>query len=204
ADARRLSRAVAGRPRRAARRRLAAARLSPRRVRPRRRTPRAAFDGGDPVRRRRTHGAARARAGRAVPQLAGGARGDRGAADEAAAHARDVGARDGRLPAGRRPRPRRRRSGRRALAVAQRLGARRLDLSDVDRRESAAVDLRFRDAAGERTGEAPDRPRAAGSARMMRRLLATLAALVALGVVAVAVWLHRAHGWNPLAALAFA
>lgn len=39
---------------------------------------------------------------------------------------------------------------------------------------------------------------------MMRRLLATLAALVALGVVAVAVWLHRAHGWNPLAALAFA
>lgn len=39
---------------------------------------------------------------------------------------------------------------------------------------------------------------------MMRRRLATLVALVALGIAAVALWLHRAHGWHPLAALAFA
>lgn len=39
---------------------------------------------------------------------------------------------------------------------------------------------------------------------MMQRLLATSAALIALGVVAVAAWLHRSHGWNPIAALACA
>ncbi|HEY0879758.1 MAG TPA: alpha/beta fold hydrolase [Zeimonas sp.] len=38
----------------------------------------------------------------------------------------------------------------------------------------------------------------------MRRLLATLVALVAIGVAAVALWLHRDRGWDPLAALAFA
>lgn len=39
---------------------------------------------------------------------------------------------------------------------------------------------------------------------MMRRLLVTLGVLGTLGLVAVALWLHRAQGWPPLAALAFA
>ena len=39
---------------------------------------------------------------------------------------------------------------------------------------------------------------------MMRRLLTTLIALIAIGVVALAVWLHRSQGWHPLAAFVFA
>ncbi len=39
---------------------------------------------------------------------------------------------------------------------------------------------------------------------MMRRLLTTLIALLAVGIVALAAWLHRSHGWHPLAAFAFA
>lgn len=39
---------------------------------------------------------------------------------------------------------------------------------------------------------------------MMRRLLATSAALLVLGIVAVGTWLHRSHDWNPFAALAVA
>lgn len=39
---------------------------------------------------------------------------------------------------------------------------------------------------------------------MMRRLLTAWVALIAIGVVVAAVWLHRSHGWHPLAALAFA
>ncbi|MCD6674973.1 MAG: alpha/beta fold hydrolase [Burkholderiaceae bacterium] len=39
---------------------------------------------------------------------------------------------------------------------------------------------------------------------MMRRLLTALIALLAIGVVAFAVWLHRSQGWHPLAAFGFA
>ncbi len=39
---------------------------------------------------------------------------------------------------------------------------------------------------------------------MMQRLLAIVAALIGLGMVAVALWLHRSHDWNPFAAFAFA
>jgi len=39
---------------------------------------------------------------------------------------------------------------------------------------------------------------------MMRRLLTTLIALIAIGIVALAVWLHRSQGWHPLAAFLFA
>lgn len=39
---------------------------------------------------------------------------------------------------------------------------------------------------------------------MMRRLLTAWVALIAIGVVVVAAWLHRGYAWHPLAALAFA
>ncbi len=39
---------------------------------------------------------------------------------------------------------------------------------------------------------------------MMRRLLLALIALLVIGVVALATWLHRSHGWHPLSAFAFA
>ncbi|MCD6679348.1 MAG: alpha/beta fold hydrolase [Burkholderiaceae bacterium] len=39
---------------------------------------------------------------------------------------------------------------------------------------------------------------------MMRRLLTALIALIAIGIVALAVWLHRSQGWHPLAAFSFA
>jgi len=39
---------------------------------------------------------------------------------------------------------------------------------------------------------------------MMQRLLGVLAAFIGFGVVAVALWLYRSHGWNPLAAFVFA
>ncbi len=39
---------------------------------------------------------------------------------------------------------------------------------------------------------------------MMRRLLTRLIALIAIGIVALALWLHRSQGWHPIAAFAFA
>lgn len=39
---------------------------------------------------------------------------------------------------------------------------------------------------------------------MMRRLLIALVALLAIGVAVFAAWLHRSHGWHPLAAFALA
>ncbi len=39
---------------------------------------------------------------------------------------------------------------------------------------------------------------------MIRRTLLVLIAVLAIGIVALAAWLHRSHGWHPLVALAFA
>src|SRR5690606_35547492 len=89
----------------------------------------------------------------------------------------------------------------------QPVGARRLDLPDVDRRQSAAVDLRHHRTAGQRAGQPPDGTadaRAGGRSRltpMIRRLLGGLAALIAIAVLSLANWLHGVHHWHPAIAL---